>query len=280
MDGATIQPITEGEVAFDWPPAGKPCKTWYKVVGDIATATQPTLITLHGGPGAGHEYMIPLADLWETRGIPVVLYDQVGCARSTRFPDKMGDGSFWSFNMFISELDNLIDHLGLRTRGFSLIGQSWGGEEPMIAALPEDVRLIIEDCLAKEDYTSEAFHKASDVFYARHFCRLDPFPEEIQQGFAHLTEDPTVYQTMTGPCEFVLTGSLKDWDGGRDVAHKIKVDTLLINGEHDEVSNLCIEPWFSGIQRVKWVTLAGASHMTHWEQRDRFLQLCANFLVD
>ncbi|KAH8900807.1 proline-specific peptidase [Thozetella sp. PMI_491] len=306
-----LYPVSESEVDFHWEPAGKQCKTWYKVVGDLATATQPAVIVLHGGPGAGHEYLIPLAELWETHGIPVVLYDQVGCARSTRFPEKLGDGDFWSFDLFIAELDNLIDHLGLRAPlGFSLVGQSWGGmlgaeyasrhppglhkfvnaggpasfplmaegEKPMLAALPDDVRKTIEDCLAKEDYESEAFEEASGVFYARHFCCLDPFPDEVQECFGHLKEDPTVYKTMTGPCEFVLTGSLESWDGGRDVAHKIEVDTLLINGQYDEVSDLCMEPWFANIPRVRWVTLSDASHMSHHEQGERFLKLCADFL--
>ena len=43
----------EGEVPFDWPEAGKPCKTWYKVFGDLAS-TQTPLVILHGGPGCTH----------------------------------------------------------------------------------------------------------------------------------------------------------------------------------------------------------------------------------
>lgn len=39
----------------------------------------------------------------------------------------MGDEDFWSFDLFIRELDNLINSLDLRDRGFYLLGQSWGG---------------------------------------------------------------------------------------------------------------------------------------------------------
>ncbi|ROV91501.1 hypothetical protein VMCG_09475 [Cytospora schulzeri] len=56
-------PVTEGEVDFDAPGAGKPCKTFYKVLGELGSG--PSLIALHGGPGAGHEYLAPLADLWK-----------------------------------------------------------------------------------------------------------------------------------------------------------------------------------------------------------------------
>lgn len=119
-------PTSEGEVAFDVPDAGKPCKTWYKILGTL-DSTSPVLIALHGGPGAGHDYLVPLADLYELYELPIVLYDQIGCARSTHLKEKMGDEEFWSFDLFIRELDNLIDKLNLRKRGFYLLGQSWGG---------------------------------------------------------------------------------------------------------------------------------------------------------
>lgn len=119
-------PTSEGEVSFEVPDAGKPCKTWYKILGTL-DSTSPVLIALHGGPGAGHDYLVPLADLYQIYGIPIVLYDQIGCARSTHLKEKMGDEDFWSFDLFIRELDNLIDKLNLRKRGFYLLGQSWGG---------------------------------------------------------------------------------------------------------------------------------------------------------
>lgn len=120
-------PVTEGEVAFDVPNAGKPCKTWYKILGSLEQTTAPVLIGLHGGPGSGHEYLAPLADLYQPYGIPTLLYDQLGCGRSTHLREKMGDTEFWTFDLFIKELDNLIDHLKIRKRGFFLLGQSWGG---------------------------------------------------------------------------------------------------------------------------------------------------------
>jgi L-proline amide hydrolase len=124
----TMFPVREGEVAWEVPNAGKPCKTWYKVMGDLDGPKQgPVLIALHGGPGAGHEYLLPLADLYKPYGIPVIFYDQIGCGRSTHLRDKMGDAEFWSFELFIKEIDTLVDHLQLRDRGFYLLGQSWGG---------------------------------------------------------------------------------------------------------------------------------------------------------
>ncbi|KAH8898532.1 proline-specific peptidase [Thozetella sp. PMI_491] len=301
-------PILEGEAPFSAPHAGKPCKTWYKIVGNLDSSSPP-LVTLHGGPGGGHEYMTSLIDLFTVYKIPVIFYDQVGCGRSTHFREKMGDESFWTFNLFYEELDNLIDHLKLREKGFFLLGQSWGGmlggayasRRPrglkklilqsgpasmpifmkecakLLAKLPEEVRRTLEDCEKRGDYESPEYEKASAVFYGRHVCRLNPMPAELLAVFAHLKEDPTSYNTMQGPSEFIVKGSLKDWEGFRD-AHNIEVETLLLNGRYDEMTDACIEPWFTNIAKVKWVTLEESSHVCHWEQRERFIQLCGSFL--
>lgn len=122
----TAFPVNEGEVAFEVPAAGKPCKTWYKIFGNLQNTTGPILIGLHGA----------LADLYKIYAIPVILYDQIGCGRSTHLREKNGDAEFWSFKLFISELDNLIDHLEIRQRGFYLLGQSWGGVFAASYAMP------------------------------------------------------------------------------------------------------------------------------------------------
>ena len=50
------------------------------------------------------------------------------------------------------------------------------------------------------------------VFYRRHVCRLDPWPDELQRTFAAIEDDPTVYGTMNGPSEFHVVGTIRDWD--------------------------------------------------------------------
>ncbi|KAI1147055.1 Alpha/Beta hydrolase protein [Nemania diffusa] len=304
-------PTREGEVAFDAPGAGKPCKTWYKIYGSPESHPGPVLVALHGGPGAGHQYLSPLADVYEKYQIPVVFYDQVGCGRSTRFREKQGDTTFWTFELFIKELDNLVDHLQLRAKGFYLLGQSWGGmlggayaalqpkglkklvlsgspaSIPLLAkgarelldALPEPERTIIAECDKRGDHESEEFENAAQAFYTRHVCRLNPYPEDILSAFVNLKEDPSVYMTMQGPSEFVIVGSFKDWEGWKD-AHKIEAPTLLLNGRYDEATDQCVQPWFDHIPKVKWVTLENSSHMGHFEERERFIQLVGEFLSE
>ena len=219
--------VQEGEVAFHIPGIGKPCHTWYKVIGDLKSNSVP-LISLHGGPGACHEYLLPLKDLNEQYGIPVVFYDQIGNGRSTRLREKAGDEAFWVEDLFRAELDNLIDYFGLRKRGFDILGQSWGGmfgskyaalqpeglrklvladapasvelclqgERALRAMLPKDVQEVLNRCEREGDVESEEYEQACVVFYKRHLCRLDPWPAEVVTALTHLKEDPTVYRTM------------------------------------------------------------------------------------
>jgi len=223
-----IQRPSEGEIPFDVPQANKACHTWYKVIGDLTgDASKIPLITLHGGPGACHELLAPLADLNEQYNIPVVFYDQLGNGRSTHLREKVGDESFWVEDLFIKELDNLIDYLGLR-KGFDLYGQSWGGllasryatlhpkglrkliiadapasvelllkgEEALRAALPKDVRETIERCEREGRTDSKEYDDALEVYRKRHICRIEPLPEELNIARRHLQEDPTVPKTM------------------------------------------------------------------------------------
>lgn len=107
--------IQEGEADFDYPAAGKPLKTWYKITsitGDLKSSTP--LILLHGGPGVGSSAFDPFADLTVNYGIPIIQYDQVGCGRSTDLRNKASAGAeFWSDTLYVVELENLIAHLGL-----------------------------------------------------------------------------------------------------------------------------------------------------------------------
>ncbi|KAI1343260.1 proline-specific peptidase [Xylariaceae sp. FL0016] len=302
-------PSFEDEIEFAVSGAGKPCKTWYKVVGKL---DRPPIIALHGGPAGGHGILLTLTDVYERHGIPIVFYDQIGCGRSTLFQERTGDTSFWTLDLFIAELENLIDHLKLRETGYYILGHSWGGmlgamyasRQPrglrklviysspasapllqeacnyLLSQLPADTRETLLECDRKGDFGSEGFVKASTVFLGRHFCRISPFPEELVVGFKHImTENSAAPLTMKGPSEFTITGSFKDFEPWKH-AHKIEVETLLLNGRYDEAMDSCMLPWFKAIQKVKWVTFEESSHMAHWEERSRFNEICGAFLVE
>ncbi|KAL9027512.1 MAG: hypothetical protein Q9196_003972 [Gyalolechia fulgens] len=301
--------ITEGEIPYAIPSVSKDCNTWYQIHGPhpSATNTRPILV-LHGGPGIPHSYLLPLTDLAATHSIPIIFYDQVGCGRSTHLPEKKHDADFWTADLFLRELDNLITHLDINDN-YDILGQSWGGmlgachaiRQPaglknLIVAnspadmgswleaanrlrsrLPEDVQEVLDRCEREGDEASEEYEKAKMVFYERHVCRVVPMPGDLAESFRQLKEDDTVYMTMNGPSEFNVTGSLKTFDIRKEV-HKIKVPTLLLNGRYDEAQDEVVEPYFRGIEKVKWYRFAESSHTPQLEERDEFMRVVARFL--
>ena len=121
---AALRPTKEGQIPFEFPSIMTPCFTFYKVFGDLACG-KPPVVVIHGGPGAGHEYCLPFANLWPQYGLPVILYDQIGCGASTLLPSKNGDASFWRESLFITELRNVLAFFNLQDEhgiGFHLLG--------------------------------------------------------------------------------------------------------------------------------------------------------------
>ncbi|MGC9269637.1 proline iminopeptidase-family hydrolase [Acidiphilium sp.] len=279
-------------------------RTWYRVTGAIDGA-KPPLVVLHGGPGCTHDYVDSLKEL-ATTGRAVVHYDQIGGGRSTHLPDR--GAAFWTVDLFIDELNNLLAHLGIAD-DFHLFGQSWGGmlgaefairrpaglralviaDSPasmvtwvaeanrLRAALPQAVQAALTTHEAAGTTDSAEYEAAVAVFYARHLCRIDPMPTEVQRTFTMLAEDPLVYRTMNGPSEFHVVGSLKDWSVV-DRVHDIVAPTLLISGKFDEATIACVQPFLEGISDVRWHIFGRSSHMPHVEEKDECLALVAAFL--
>jgi proline-specific peptidase len=207
-----------------------PCHTYYKIIGDLSS-NSPRLVVLHGGPGTGHEYLLPFGRLWQQFGIPVVFYDQIGCAASTHLPQTTGDESFWQESLFLAELDNLLDSLQLRDGpGYHILGHSWGGRiaaafaatqpqglQRLVLAsgiasshswvegiqiickqLPSDAQSAINEGEQKGNLDSTRFKSAMDVFFRNYFCRAEPFPpKELLPALKNMSEDKTVRQTMS-----------------------------------------------------------------------------------
>jgi proline-specific peptidase len=224
--------IVEGVVPFKHPSLTTPASTWYKIFGDLGgSATGRPLICLHGGPGACHNYLLPLQELAYEHGITVVMYDQLGCGNSTRLRAKRLDHDFWKPELFMSELTNLLDHL--RITDYDLLGQSWGGMlgsqfatsrprglnrlvisnspasmelwvkscDAWRAKLPQDVEATLEKYEKLQEYSAQEYKDAVQYFYEQHFCRTKgedgaPFPKPVTESLQLLEDDDTVYYTM------------------------------------------------------------------------------------
>ncbi|KAA9000655.1 alpha/beta fold hydrolase [Affinibrenneria salicis] len=279
-------------------------QTWYRICGDLHNGMTP-LVIAHGGPGCTHDYVDAFRDIAET-GRPVIHYDQLGNGRSTHLPDKPAD--FWQIPLFLAELDNLLKHLNIQDN-YALLGQSWGGmltaehavtrpaglkaivianspasmplwlkaAAQLRAGLPADVQSCLQEHEAAGTVDSEAYRRASHVFYMRHVCRVDPWPAEVKRTFDAIDQDPTVYLAMNGPTEFHVVGTLKDWSIIERVG-AINVPALLISGRYDEATPETVQPFAEGIDGSEWIIFERSSHMPHVEERKACMQAVSDFL--
>ena len=280
-------------------------ETWYRVVGELDPGSERTpVVVCHGGPGAAHDYVEPIADL-SRFGRTCVLYDQLGCGLSEHLPDAPAD--FWTPQLFKDELVELTSHLGIEGR-HAVVGQSWGGMLAMEYALdhPPGLRgIVVSDSPASIPlWVSEAnrlraelpadvqetlvrhedagttddpeYTAAVRVFYDRHLCRV-PWPDCVKRSFAQIDEEPTVYHTMNGPSEFHVIGSLKTWDI-TDRLHEITTPTLLVSGRHDEATPLIVGQIHERIPGAEWTIFEESSHMPHVEEPEAFLERVEAFL--
>lgn len=242
------------------------------------------------------------------------MWDHLGCGDNTHLPHHSGDTTFWTFALHIAELENLKSHL--KIQDFYLLGQSCGGMEAveyavdhqpkglkkliisnspaamptwskacngLRAALPQDVQDALDKHEKEGTTASKEYEEATIAFYRRHLCRVDPFPPEIEASLAGVAADPTVYNTMNGPSEFTVVGTVKDWDYTQKLHtltnESVPGGVLLINGKYDEAQDEVVWPFFHNIAaRTKWITFPLSSHTPFLEETEAYIKALGEFL--
>ncbi|HSC48779.1 MAG TPA: proline iminopeptidase-family hydrolase [Gaiellaceae bacterium] len=241
------------------------------------------LLCLHGGPGGSHLPLTALAPLARER--QVVFYDQLGSGESSR-PD---DRELWTVETFVDQLRSVRDELGLER--LHLYGSSWGGMLALeyMLARPEGVESLILNSTptSAPRWAVEAARlraalpagldgkAAEEEFKRRHICRLDPEPPVLAES--RKTWNTQVYETMWGPNEFTVTGTLRDWDV-IDRLGELDVPTLITSGRHDECTPALVESLHAGIRGSEWVLLEESSHTPYLEEPERYLAAVGSFL--
>lgn len=306
-------PTKAGRITFTPPGTDRKCETAYWLWGDLA-AKVPPLIILHGGPGAPGRDWKPVSALHKRYGIPILLYDQIGCGESTHLRDTKGDTAFWTMELFLAELDNLRKFLEINK--FDLLGHSCGGMIAVSYALtrPQGLRkLVICSSPASEALRSQAqlrqraelpqsmqdtltacekegrtdsseYQRVIFELLQRHLCRLDPWPPGIQETMALMMEDDTVSSTLYGPDPLHPTGTWKDYDVVSRLQELTEITVpggvLLTNGRYDMTSDEAMASFSTQIRaRVEWVRFGESSHTAHLEEPQAFLTALGNFLT-
>jgi proline-specific peptidase len=276
-------------------------QVWYRVNGGEHSASgKLPLLVIHGGPGFSHHYLLALTDLAEDR--PLIFYDQLDSGNS----ERPGDPDNWTVERFVSEVDDVRNALGL-DRLF-ILGSSWGGTvaaeyamtrpdglvalilaSPLISTprwvadnaryrnqLPGEVQKTLDEHEAAGTTDSKAYQDAVMVFYRRHLCRLDPWPEEVLRAFELANLD--LYVTMWGPSEFSATGTLKTYDSS-DRLRRIEAPTLFTCGEYDEATPAACKDFAAMVPGARVEVIPDASHMAFAEQRKAYMQIARAFFA-
>jgi len=277
-------------------------RTWFRVIGDLKSPRIP-LVVLHGGPGSAHNNVLTIAKLLSATGRPVIVYDQIGCGKST--PLKSKPAEFWTIELFEEELSRVIKYLKLEKR-YILAGASWGGmlalnyaiKKPtglkgliianslpssriwvretrkLVAKLPVKHRDAIYKYEKLGKYSSKEYLAANTEFANRHIRQIPPLIDnEPKREFGK-----HVYEAMWGPTEFTVRGSLKDWTVEKEL-HRIKVPTLFINGENDEATPAMQRFMKARVKESEYYCIKGAAHYAFIEAPLEWMQATEKWLT-
>jgi pimeloyl-ACP methyl ester carboxylesterase len=171
-----------------------------------------------------------------------------------------------------SGLASLVQHSSLASV------PQWVSEANRLRSeLPAKVRETLLKHEVEGTTDDPAYEEAMMVFYRRHVCRADPWPECVTRAFGKLTEDPEVYHVMNGPSEFHVVGVIKDWDI-TDRLGEITVPMLITSGRYDEATPAIAETLQRGIAGSEWVVFEQSAHLAHAEEPQRYMAVLDAFV--
>lgn len=283
------------------------CRTWYRVTSHATlnkATTKPPLVVLHGGPGAGHDYLTNYAEL-ASDGRSVIHYDQVGCARSSHFP-KAGT-EFFNIPLFVKQLGELLSHL--KIDNYHLLGHSWGGMLAIEQALTRDKRLkslvlastppsisawmeaaerlwalqsdedqiAVDAAYSSGNFQTPEFLQAVANYYTRHVGNFKVKPHGLANSDTELENDGHTYELMWGHYEFLVTGSLAKWDRTIEL-ESIRIPTLVLVGQYDQIDGEVVENFKRYLTNGVYVTVPDSSHVPHLENPQETLTAVSSFL--
>lgn len=259
------------------------------------------LLTLHGGPGAAHNYLLSMQALADER--PVIFFDQLGCGKA----DAPSDESIYTIQRSVEELDAVRAALGLDR--VILFGHSWGtllaieylcqgrgmgvekvilggalasvpqviaGMQRRIDSLPEGFGSRIRALEQAGKTDTPEYAALAQRFYDAFVLRTPPTPDALA-SFDALSKS-IAYRVLNGPNEFTIVGKIKDWDRRPDLK-AITQPLLLTTGAFDEITLDCHETIRDGVSgRARLVVMPGCSHLTMCEQPKAYNAIVRSFL--
>ncbi|MFC6207187.1 proline iminopeptidase [Levilactobacillus tongjiangensis] len=290
--------IQEGYMPF------KSYQTYYRVVGDLTNGLTPLLL-LHGGPGSTHNYFEAFDELTKQTGRPVVMYDQLGCGKSSHPTDT----SLWRAETWVAELQALRDYLHLDR--VHLLGQSWGGmlaiiylcdyqpagiqslilastlssaklwaqeQHRMIRFMASADQEAIKLAEATGDFTSAAYLAANDRYMVAHAA--GPVTADSPEFLRRPKQSGTAaYETAWGPNEYFPTGTLKNYDYTEKLT-QLMTPTLVTSGTNDLCTPLVAKTMVDQLPHAEWTLFAHSRHMAFIDETPAYLARLTRWLGD
>ena len=271
-------------------------KIWYRIAG---SGTKTPLILLHGGPGVPSNYLKPLLALADER--PVIIYDQLGAGRS----DHVSDTALFTTARFVRELQALRDSLGI-THAY-LLGHSWGtilgaeyalahpeGVKGLILAspalsvarwlhdadsllklMPDSTQRTIHRLEAQHAETTAAYQAAIMPYYTAYLGRKTPWSADIDSSFGGI--NPVLYNYMQGASEFVVTGTLKNYDVTPRL-RELRMPVLYLAGDHDEATPTSTRAYAAMTPGAKLEIIPNSGHLMTNDNPEGMIRAVRSFL--
>jgi proline iminopeptidase len=165
----------------------------------------PVVVTLHGGPGAHHDYLLPQFDRLATAR-ELCYYDQRGGGQS---PVDRDTAVGWREH--VADLDGLRAHLALDR--LTLLGYSWGGLLAVLYYLEHPERVdrlaLVSPAAIAPEYRS-AFDRA---FAARMAAPEVVAARDALRDSGLRERDPAAYRKRA--FELSVAGYFRDWREAR-----------------------------------------------------------------
>ena len=272
-------------------------KVWYGIYGK---GVKPPILTLHGGPGASHYYLLPFfKEFSDADNRPIIFYDQLGCGRS----ERPSDPALWTVEKFQERLNKVVTTLSLTE--FHLWGHSWGTQLALAYAVTKPKGLLslslnspiidiptyradlqkllktlsqeVQNGINNNEPGSEKYLKAQSTFYSNFLHTAEPLPDCFLKAFGDEQFGFESYRTTVGIDELNYTGNLKNRDDS-PLLSDVAVTIWFICGKNDIARpERCIE-YHKTVADSEITIFHNSSHSYFDEERTAYLLALRDFV--
>jgi proline iminopeptidase len=255
----------------------------------------PTIVTLHGGPGASHEYLRPQFDALAL-GRTLLYYDQRGGGRS----DVPRDAPL-GWRAHVADLASIAGLVEPGAPPLTLLGFSWGGLLAILFALEHpdlvhrlalvapagtypDVRRQFERTFADRQ-AAPAIVEARAALSISGLRERDPdafWRRAFELSVAGYFKEPARARYLT-PFRVASRTQQAVWRSleGMDLRPRLPAltaETLILHGRYDPIPLAASQTLASLLPHVRLVEFEDSGHALYAEETARFVEVVDAFL--